>query len=172
MTIDRIWSGWRSAYVADEAAGERRRADRGETGPSVFTRLLESGLPDTETHIVHRGPTCVVVMNAYPYTTGHLLVLPYREVADLDDLTAEERTELWTTTQTAVGVVRAAFAPDGVNVGMNLGRASGGSVPNHLHVHVVPRWTGDSNFMTAIADTQTLPEALSVSADKVRTHWT
>jgi ATP adenylyltransferase len=161
--IDRIWSGWRAAYVTSERAAP---ADE-----SVFRQLLTSGLDDDETHIVHRGPTCFAVMNAFPYTSGHLLVVPYREVADLDDLDGGELAELWSTVHDAVRVVRAAFSPDGVNVGMNLGRASGGSVPSHLHVHVVPRWTGDSNFMTAIANAQTLPESLGASAERVRSAW-
>ena len=83
MTLDRIWSGWRSAYVAGEGADSRAAFDLGAGAPSVFTQLLESGLSDDETHIVHRGPTCFAVMNAFPYTSGHLMVLPYREIADL-----------------------------------------------------------------------------------------
>jgi len=100
-----------------------------------------------------------------------VLILPYREVADLDDLTADETTELWATVTDAVAAVRAAYRPDGVNVGLNLGRPAGGSVPSHLHVHVVPRWTGDSNFMSAIANTQTLPESLEASAARLRAAW-
>ncbi|HSP28953.1 MAG TPA: HIT domain-containing protein, partial [Ilumatobacteraceae bacterium] len=138
---------------------------------SVFTRLLRSGAPDTDTHIVHRGTTCFVVVNLFPYTTGHLLVVPYREVADLDGLTGEETTDLWATVTHAVGVVRSVYRPDGLNVGLNLGRPAGGSVPDHLHVHVVPRWTGDSNVMTAVSNTQTLPEALVDTAAKLRAGW-
>ena len=110
-------------------------------------------------------------MNIHPYTTGHLLVLPYREVPDLADLTADEMTELWSTVTDAVAAARAAYGPDGLNVGLNLGRPAGGSVPSHLHVHVVPRWTGDSNFMSAIANTQTLPESLDASAERLRATW-
>ncbi|MET0661690.1 MAG: HIT domain-containing protein [Ilumatobacteraceae bacterium] len=171
MTLDRIWSGWRSTYVAGEGADSRAAFDLGAGAPSVFTQLLESGLSDDETHIVHRGPTCFAVMNAFPYTSGHLMVLPYREVADLTTLDGAETTELWASVTAAVEAVRTAYRPDGVNVGLNLGRASGGSVPSHLHVHVVPRWTGDSNFMSAIANAQTLPESLAESARKVRDAW-
>jgi diadenosine tetraphosphate (Ap4A) HIT family hydrolase len=94
-----------------------------------------------------------------------------REVADLDGLTAEETSDLWATVTEAVRVVRRTYSPDGMNVGLNLGRPAGGSVPDHLHVHVVPRWTGDSNFMSAIANTQTLPEALVDTAAKLRAGW-
>lgn len=166
--LERIWSGWRAAYVA--GAPVRSREQSAESG-SVFTQLLGSDAPDTDTHIVHRGDTCFAVANLFPYTTGHLLVVPYREVADLDGLTVEETADLWATVTDAVRVIRSVYAPDGMNVGLNLGRPAGGSVPDHLHVHVVPRWTGDSNFMSAIANTQTLPEALGDTAAKLRAAW-
>ena len=166
--LEHIWSGWRSAYVVDAPV----RTGEGASEPgSVFTRMLRLGADDTETHIVHRGETCFVVANLFPYTCGHLLVVPYREVADLDGLTAEETTDLWATVTEAVRVIRSVYEPDGMNVGLNLGRPAGGSVPDHLHVHVVPRWTGDSNFMSAIANTQTLPEALVDTAAKLRAGW-
>jgi ATP adenylyltransferase len=110
-------------------------------------------------------------MNAFPYTSGHLMVLPYREVAELDALSAPETAELWATVTDAVTALRAAYRPEGVNVGINLGRAAGGSVSQHLHVHVVPRWVGDVNFMTVVANTRTLPEALDDSATRLRDHW-
>ncbi len=164
--LERLWSGWRASYVT---SAPNRTADDG--GRSVFTRLLQSGLPDEETHVVHRGATCFVVANVFPYTSGHVLVVPYREVADLTDLSEQERTELWATVDQAIRAIRTAYAPEGFNVGFNLGRPAGGSVPNHLHVHVVPRWTGDTNFMSAIANTQTLPEAIGETARRLRAVW-
>lgn len=137
----------------------------------MFTQILRSGLPDEETNIVHRGERCFAILNAYPYATGHVLILPYREVADLEGLDTGETTELWATTTDAVRAVKAAYRPEGVNVGLNLGRPAGGSVSQHLHVHVVPRWTGDSNFMTAVANTRTLPEPLADTATKLRQAW-
>ncbi len=98
-------------------------------------------------------------------------MLPYREVADLEDLEPDEFAELWATVTDAVRAIKAAYQPEGINVGVNLGRPAGGSVAEHLHVHVVPRWTGDGNFMTAIANTRTLPEALPDSAAKIRNAW-
>ena len=163
--LDRIWNGWRSQYVND--AGARPVAAEG----SVFTQILQSGMPDEETHIVHRGPLTFAILNAFPYTSGHLMVLPYREVGNLEDLTADEAAELWPTVTDAVQAVKAAYRPGGVNVGINLGKAAGGSISEHLHVHVVPRWTGDGNFMTAIAEARTLPEPLSFSAEKLRAAW-
>jgi diadenosine tetraphosphate (Ap4A) HIT family hydrolase len=111
------------------------------------------------------------LLNAYPYAVGHLLVLPYREVADLEQLTAAETAELWATVTDAVRAVKAVLTPAGVNVGLNLGQPAGGSVSEHLHVHVVPRWVGDANFMTTTANTRTLPEALPDTAAKLRTAW-
>ncbi|MEP4651697.1 MAG: HIT domain-containing protein [Ilumatobacter sp.] len=165
--LERIWSGWRAAYVGASSVTDTEAG--GDASP--FTRLLASGEPDEATHVVHRGEHVFAIMNLFPYSSGHLLVVPYREVPDLDDLTAAETTELWSTVTDGVAAVRSAYRPQGVNVGLNLGRPAGGSIPTHLHVHVVPRWTGDSNFMSSIANTQTLPEALDVGAARVRAAW-
>ncbi len=137
----------------------------------MFTALLASGLSDEECYIVHRGRHVFALLNAFPYGTGHTLVMPYREIAELEDLTGEESAELWATVADAVRAVKAAYHPGGVNVGINLGRPAGGSISEHLHVHVVPRWVGDGNFITAIANARTLPEALGDTAAKVRAAW-
>lgn len=164
--LERLWNGWRSAYVQGLDA-ESLRLGEG----SVFTRILASGLDDTETNIVHRGVSCFAILNTFPYSTGHVLVIPFREVADLEDLTADETNELWSTVTDAVNAIKRAYAPEGINIGINLGKPAGGSINDHLHVHVVPRWTGDSNFMTAIANTRTLPEALADTAERLRAAW-
>ncbi|MET0460555.1 MAG: HIT domain-containing protein [Ilumatobacteraceae bacterium] len=170
--IERLWNGWRAAYVTSGGAAGGVSADDVTSGRgSVFTRILQSGLPDVETHIVHRGPTCFAILNAFPYSVGHVLVIPYREVADLEALEPAEVTELWATVTDAVVAIKRAYAPEGLNIGVNLGRPAGGSVSEHLHVHAVPRWTGDGNFMTATANTRTLPEALPDSAAKLRVTW-
>jgi ATP adenylyltransferase len=142
----------------------------GEHG-SVFTRILDSGLTDEESRIVHRGELVFSILNAYPYGTGHLLVMPYREVGALPDLTPEESSELWAEVQDAVRAVTAAYRPDGVNVGFNLGEAAGAGVPDHLHAHVLPRWHADSNFMTSVAEARVLPEALGATWEKLRAAW-
>jgi ATP adenylyltransferase len=165
--LERLWNGWRATYVASIGS-----SDDGDDGPgSVFTKILRSGASDDEANIVYRGEHIFAILNAYPYGTGHTLVLPYREVADLEDLDAGETAELWSTVTDAVRAVKAAYSPDGVNVGINLGRPAGGSVSEHLHVHVVPRWTGDANFMTAVANTRTLPEPLADTARQLRAAW-
>ncbi len=163
--VERIWNGWRGNYV--ESAGSHR----GEDGASVFTQILRSGESDEACNVVHRGRHVFALLNAFPYISGHLMVVPYRQVAPIEELTAEEHTELWATVTDAVRAVKAAYAPGGVNVGINLGQAAGGSVNEHLHVHVLPRWCGDGNFMTSVANTRTLPEALDVSAAKLRAAW-
>lgn len=167
--LERLWNGWRSTYVSSMSSPSPETT--GAPATSVFTQLLRSGLPDTETHIVHRGQHVFAIMNAYPYATAHLLVLPVREVADLEALTSVESAELWATVTDAVVAVKTAYRPEGINVGINLGRPAGGSVSQHLHVHVVPRWTGDANFMTSVANTRTLPEPLVDTAARVRAAW-
>jgi ATP adenylyltransferase len=164
--LDRLWAGWRSEYI-ESVIGE---ANRDEIG-SVFTRILASGLPDDETHVVWRGQRCFAILNRYPYTSGHVLVMPYREVADLELLEPEESTELWAAVTDCSVAVKAAYRPQGLNIGLNLGDAAGAGVPSHLHVHVLPRWSADSNFMTAVAETRVLPEALPVTWEKLRAAW-
>lgn len=163
--MDRLWAGWRSAYVA--AAGNGALSGQG----SLFRQILESGLPDAETHIVWRGETTFAILNAYPYTSGHLLLMPYREVGELEDLTDDESTELWSAVRQAVVAVKRAYRPHGVNVGANLGEAAGAGVPSHVHLHVLPRWNADSNFMTAVAEVRVLPETLDDSWRKLREAW-
>ena len=166
MSLDQLWNGWRSQYVRGFNDGERN-----EPGRSVFTKILESGIPDEEAHIVHRGHTCFTILNAFPYSTGHMLVLPYREVSELGDLDESETAELWATVTDAVAAVRASHQPHALNVGINLGAPAGGSIAQHLHVHVVPRWEGDANFMTSVANTRTLPEPLDETAARIRAAW-
>jgi ATP adenylyltransferase len=160
-----IWNGWRASYLSSQSTPK-------VTGNgSIFTQILNSGMTDVEANIVHRGEHVFAILNAYPYTCGHILILPFREESELEDLTVEETTELWATTTHAVKALRATYPLDGLNVGINLGRPAGGSVSEHLHVHVVPRWTGDANFMTTLANTRSLSEPLDVTAAKVRSAW-
>jgi diadenosine tetraphosphate (Ap4A) HIT family hydrolase len=128
-------------------------------------------LPDDETYILWRGETVFAILNAYPYTSGHLLVMPYREVAELEQLDEGESAELWAGTRSAVAAVKAAYRPHGINVGINLGEAAGAGVPSHLHVHVMPRWSADSNFMTTVAEARVLPEPLGDTWARLRAAW-
>jgi ATP adenylyltransferase len=166
--MDRLWAGWRAAYVSEAADGSMGAAAE---GGSVFTRILATGRSDAELHVVWRGELAFAILNRFPYTSGHLLVMPYREVGELEDLTGEEAVELWATVADGVRAVKAAYRPDGVNVGLNLGTAAGAGVDGHLHVHVVPRWVADSNFMTSVAEARVLPEDLATAWEKLRAAW-
>jgi ATP adenylyltransferase len=165
VTLDRWWAGWRSEYI------DAFSQDGLEGEGSLFERILSSGLPDEEAYVVARGPVVSALLNAYPYNSGHLLVMPNRAVPGLDDLTEDEETALWRTVRHGVTAITAAYSPEGVNVGLNLGRAAGAGVPDHLHVHCLPRWSGDTNFMTAVAETRVLPEPLDVTWRRLRDAW-
>jgi ATP adenylyltransferase len=163
--LERLWNGWRADYVV-HGQGAQKKSDK-----SVFTQILNSGMSDEQCYIVHRAEKVFALMNAFPYTSGHLLVVPYREVAELEDLTHDETSELWATVTDAVKVIKSVYKPEAMNVGINLGAAAGGSIAQHLHVHIVGRWGGDTNFMVTTANTKILPEALDVSADRIRKAW-
>jgi ATP adenylyltransferase len=164
MRLERLWNGWRAQYVQSDGK-------KSDSGKSVFTEILESDIEDEDSHIVHRGANSFAILNAFPYSPGHLLVLPYREVAELEQLTPDEHTEIWATVTFGVRVLKAEYKPQGINVGINMGASAGGSVAQHLHIHIVPRWGGDTNFMVTIANTKILPEALDITAARVRSAW-
>lgn len=129
-------------------------------------RVLEA-----DSHVVWRGAKCAAVLNAYPYSSGHLLVVPERHIGELEDIDEEEDAELWSTVKAAVRALKAAYEPDGINVGANLGESAGAGVPGHLHMHVLPRWIGDTNFMTTVAEARVLPESLPATYDRLRSAW-
>jgi len=163
MALDRLWAGWRSAYVADPNTG---REDRG----CVICNLVDAP-DDAEALVLERTPETIVVMNLYPYGSGHLMVAPVRHAASYDDLDEAENIAVMRAQLRALGAIRAAYDPDGVNVGANLGRGAGAGVPGHLHVHVLPRWTGDTNFMTTVVETRVLSESLRAGYDKLKAAW-
>ncbi len=134
----------------------------------VLCAAAAGGEPE---RLVHRGEAAACVMNRYPYTSGHSMVVPTRHVATPADLEAPESNELWATVEDAITATVAAFGTDGVNVGANIGAAAGAGLPDHLHVHVVPRWRGDTNFMTTIGGTRVIPEDLDDSARRLRDAW-
>jgi ATP adenylyltransferase len=131
----------------------------------------EPGASDEESLIVHRGQRCYVLMNLYPYSSGHLMVAPFRHVAEPGDLDADERAELWELLDRALAVLREALSPHGFNAGLNIGRVAGAGVEDHLHLHVVPRWNGDTNFMPVLADVKVMPEHLRRTAERIRAAW-
>ena len=157
--LERIWTPHRMAYV--------RSAVDDEGCP--FCAI--PGHPDAEALVVARGESTYAVLNLHPYNPGHLMVLPYRHVADLTDLTAEESAELMVMTQQALRAVRRVSRPHSFNVGLNLGRSAGGSLADHLHQHVVPRWTGDANFITVVGGAKILPQLLEDTRDLLASAW-
>jgi ATP adenylyltransferase len=164
VAIERLWAGWRSDYVRDVSAGEAGD-DR-----CVMCRLAAA--PDDDAAlVVARGAHAFVVLNAYPYTSGHLMVVLDRHEANLEQLSPAEAAEVMGLLQWATAALKRAYRPDGVNVGMNLGAAAGAGVPGHLHVHVLPRWHADTNFMTAVAETRVIPEQLEETLARVRSAW-
>lgn len=172
MSLDHLWAGWRSAYVASVTdAPDSSDGDAANEPGCVFCAIFASGAPDVERHVVYEDDVVVVMLNAFPYASGHMLVMPRRHVGELGALDAAESAGVWEASRRAVAALGAAYAPDGVNLGANLGRAAGAGIPAHVHLHVLPRWVGDTNFMTSIAETRVLPESLSDSWAKLAAAW-
>jgi ATP adenylyltransferase len=162
----RLWTPHRMAYIEGENKPTSSEAGSG----CPFCRL--PGLPDTDALIVHRGEAAYAVLNLYPYNPGHLMVVPYRHVADYTELTPAETAEVATFTQRAMTVIRSVSAPHGFNIGMNMGHVAGAGIAAHLHQHVVPRWGGDANFMPIIGHTKVLPELLGDTRALLAGAWT
>jgi ATP adenylyltransferase len=154
--MERLWTPWRLAYVTGGS----------DAGDCVFCSALTSA--DAEPLLLFRGSTCFVILNLFPYNNAHLMVVPNRHVATLSATTAEERCELIHLAGVAETAITEAYAPHGMNMGINLGKPAGAGVPGHLHMHVVPRWNGDTNFMTVVGETRVLPEELPQTAGKLR----
>lgn len=151
-----IWAPWRIEYI------------RGEKEQGCFLCRMFAEENDRDNLLLWRGETCAVVMNRYPYTSGHLMVTPYRHLENLSDLDAAERAEMMDLAIRAVEVLKAELRPDGLNLGFNLGAAAGAGLKDHIHQHIVPRWTGDTNFMPVLADVRVMPQALLEQYDILR----
>lgn len=162
--FERLWTPHRMVYIN----GESKPADA-SSGECPFCRSQRR--TDADGLVVARGLTVFVVMNLYPYNPGHLLVCPYRHVADYADLTVEETAEFAEVTQRAIRVLRAVSGPAGFNIGMNLGPVAGAGIAAHLHQHVVPRWQGDSNFLPIVAQTKALPQLLEDARARIAAAW-
>jgi ATP adenylyltransferase len=162
--LDRLWTPHRLAYIR----GENKPLD-GSSGECPFCRV--PSLPDEEGLVVHRGELAYAVLNLYPYAPGHLMVCPYRHLADYTETTDEEAAEIAALTKRAMAVVRAVSGAGGFNIGMNQGHIAGAGIAAHLHQHVVPRWLGDQNFMPIIGRTKTLPELLADTRGLLASAW-
>ena len=169
--FQRLWTPHRMVYVAGDA--KPAHADEGSSAAATARCpfCIAPQHDDTESMVVARGEWAYVVLNLFPYNSGHVLICPYRHVPDYTDLTSEEMHEIGALTQKIMRAVRAASAPAGFNIGMNQGVAGGAGIAAHLHQHVVPRWTGDANFLPIVAQTKALPELLADTRDKLAAEW-
>jgi len=158
--METLHAPWRIEYIL----GPKR--PEGDDG-SIFTTIAQSD-QDEKNYVIARGKTCFAVMNNFPYNAGHLLIAPYREVPDLADLTDDELLELMQLCRQCQAALRETMNPGGFNIGINLGQAAGAGIQEHLHLHVVPRWQGDTNFMPALGQTAVIPEAVAETAAKLR----
>jgi ATP adenylyltransferase len=160
--MDYLWTPWRSTYM---------KAKRSEAN-CVFCRAGANPDDDENTLVVFRGADCFVILNRYPYTTGHLMIVPYDHVSTLTATSSGTATEMMDLARRAEHVLRSVYEPDGFNMGMNVGSAAGAGIEKHLHLHVLPRWSGDANFMTTVGDARILPEALEETYVKVKQRFT
>ena len=154
--MDYLWTPWRYAYVS----GARKPAG------CIFCEAPK--LSDAEAGIIHRGSLCYVILNAFPYTSGHVMIVPHQHVDELQRLDTAAAHEMMDVSQRKENVLRQVYRPDGINLGMNIGQAAGAGVADHIHVHLLPRWSADTNFMTTTAETRVLPEALETTYQRLR----
>jgi ATP adenylyltransferase len=160
--VERLWSPWRYAYIA--AAG----AEMPKTTNCIFCEARRDPDKDEQNHVLYRGQHNFVILNLYPYISGHLMIVPFAHLGDLASApktTTDEMMDLAKRSQTAL---REAYHPDGFNVGMNLGRSAGAGVADHIHMHIMPRWSGDTNFMTTVSETRVISEDLTMTYQKLR----
>lgn len=156
-TMDHLWTPWRLPYLRAE-----------DPLPDECLFCIKPQEPDEAAHIVRRGKLCYVILNRFPYNNGHVMIAPYPHVATLEDLETETATELMTLTQLSLSVLREAYEPDGFNVGANVGSAAGAGVADHVHMHVVPRWAGDTNYMSTLGKTRVVPEWIDETYERLR----
>lgn len=161
--MDRLWTPWRYDYIKSGSSEQE-----GQDPSCVFCSLQEDASDDESKYLLHRAAHNFIVLNIYPYISGHLLIVPYLHVAELDAAPKEVTDELMDLTKRAQTVLRETYHPHGFNLGMNLGRAAGAGVAGHIHLHIMPRWIGDANFMSTVGETRVIPEDLSTTYQKLR----
>jgi ATP adenylyltransferase len=158
--MDYLWTPWRYAYISTAAKTQ------GNPESCIFCELPK--LPDGEARIIRRGEHCYIILNSFPYTAGHVMVVPFAHLDELRKLPTAAAQEMIAFSQKLEGVLRQVYAPDGINMGINIGRAAGAGVAGHVHMHVLPRWIGDANFMTVAGETRVLPETLEITYQRLR----
>jgi ATP adenylyltransferase len=165
--LERLWTPHRMTYLAE--APRKRDGSGSARSEQPFTDIPD--MPDEDGLVVARGAQVYAVLNLYPYNPGHLMVVPYRRLSELEDLSESESAELMAFIQQAIRVIKAVSRPDGFNVGLNLGTSAGGSLAEHLHVHVVPRWSGDANFITIVGNSKVIPQLLRDTRRLLADEW-
>ena len=161
--MERLWSPWRARYIASGVDSERDEC--------VFCLLAGHPEDDETNFVLHRASNAFIVLNLYPYITGHLMVVPYLHTSEFDSLAKEISDELMDLAKTAQTALREVYKPSGFNMGMNLGSAAGAGIADHLHIHLLPRWSGDTNFMTTVGESRVLPEDLPTTYSKLRSKF-
>jgi ATP adenylyltransferase len=156
--MESLHAPWRIEYIL---------SPKPKLDESLFVRIAQAS-EDEANYVIVRDRTCYALLNRYPYNGGHIMTVPYKQVSDLNGLTDEELADLWKLTRRCINALTAVMKPDGFNVGINLGKVAGAGIVEHLHIHIVPRWTGDTNFMPVLAQTGVIPEAMKEVAAKLR----
>ena len=157
--MDYIWTPWRYAYITAAAKNEK---------PTDCILCELPKLTDADARIVHRGQHCYVVLNSFPYTSGHVMIVPFLHLGELEKLPEPVANEMMSLCKKMESVLRQVYSPDGLNIGMNIGRAAGAGIAGHVHMHVLPRWVGDTNFMTTTGESRVLPESLEQTYERIR----
>ena len=161
--MDRLWSPWRYEYIASSSSADSSNC--------IFCSLRDDPENDERNFVVCRANRNFVVLNIYPYISGHLLIVPHEHVGDLDAASKETTDELMDLTKRCQTALREAYQPAGFNIGMNLGKSAGAGIVDHIHIHILPRWTGDTNFMSTIGNTRVIPEDLATTYQKLRARF-
>ncbi len=164
--MDRLWSPWRSKYI-ESFANEKQKGEK--DAECLFCDMRQSRENDKKNLVVYRGETAFVVLNLYPYNSGHLMIVPNTHTNELKGLNTEESSEMMALVKHSINILTETFHPHGFNLGMNIGRVSGAGIDCHIHFHIVPRWNGDTNFMPVLAETRVISESLEDTYEKVRT---
>lgn len=170
--MERLYAGWRIGQPSNVGSDGQLHANlEPEPGKTLFETIEQSNLPDEKTYVLKRREHTFAVLNVYPYNPGHVMVLPNKGVRSISDLDDRTFSQLWEMVRETTAVVKQVYAPLGLNIGVNEGLSGGGSQHNHLHVHIVPRWSGDTNFMTAVSDIRVLPETLKRTWERLQSEW-
>lgn len=159
--MDRLWSPWRQAYIA------AARDDSAQEDSCVLCKVAQNPDRDADNFVLHRGEHNLVILNLYPYNSGHLMIAPYSHLGDLDSSAKEITDEMMDLTKRSETALREVYQPEGFNLGMNLGRAAGAGIADHIHMHIMPRWAGDTNFMSTVGETRVLSEDLRTTYQKL-----